>query len=128
MRLTIKGTVRGMVIITVKGILRITVTDMRRINGKCIVRFMVIITVNCTVTNTYLYPLCAPVTLLCSTTNRAAFRRCLHSNVYRYVRVQRLTPNRQLFFIMPSSPYQLELAVLSVFSLYCITYSLAFYI
>ena len=34
MRLTVKGTVRGMVIITVKGMLRITFTDMARIKGK----------------------------------------------------------------------------------------------
>ena len=33
MRLTVKGTVRGMVIITVKGMLRITVKDMVRINS-----------------------------------------------------------------------------------------------
>ena len=33
MRLTVKGTVRGMVIITVKGMLRITVKGMVRING-----------------------------------------------------------------------------------------------
>ena len=98
MRLTFKGTVRGMVIITVKGMLKITVTDMVRINGKCIVRCIVIITVNDTVTHNYLYTLCAPVTLLCSTINRAAYRRCLHSNVSRRVRVERLTSSRQLFF------------------------------
>ena len=45
MRLTVKGTVRGMVIITVKGMLRITFTDMARIKGKCIVRCMMIITI-----------------------------------------------------------------------------------
>ena len=45
MRLTVKGIVRGKVIIIVKGMLRITFTDMARINGKCIVRCMVIITV-----------------------------------------------------------------------------------
>ena len=45
MRLTFKGTVRGKVIITVKRMLRITFTDMARINGKCIVRCMMIITI-----------------------------------------------------------------------------------
>ena len=38
MRLTVKGTVRGMVIITAKGMLRITDNDMV-INGKCIVSY-----------------------------------------------------------------------------------------
>ena len=46
MRLTVKGTARGM--------LRITVTDMMRINGKCIVRCMLIITLKGTVTHSYL--------------------------------------------------------------------------
>ena len=70
MRLTIKGTIRCMVIITVKEILSITVKSIVRINGKCIVRCMVIITVKGTVTHSYLYPLCALVTLLRPTTNR----------------------------------------------------------
>ena len=126
MRLTVKGTVRGVVIITVKEMLIITVTDMVRINGKYIVRCMVIITVTGTVTHTYLYLLCAPVTLLFSTTNSAAYRRCLHSNVSRHVRVERLTPNCQLFLIVPSSPYHLKLAILSVFSLYPSIYSPTF--
>ena len=94
MRLTFKGIVRGVVIITVKGMLRITCTDMMRMKGKCIVRCMVIITVKFTVNHSYLYPLCASVTLLPSITNRAACRRCLHSKVCRHVRVDRLTPNR----------------------------------
>ena len=97
---TVKGTVRGMVIITVR-MLRITVKDMVRINGKCIVRCMVIITVKGTVTHSHLYPICASVTLLRPTTNRAAYQRCLHSNVTRLVRIERLTPNRQLFLIVP---------------------------
>ena len=124
MRPTFKGTVKGMMIITVKGMLRITVTDMVKINGKCIVRCMMIIAVKGTVTHIYLYPLFASVTLLCSTTNRADCRRSLHSNLPRHVRVERLIPNRHLFLIMPSSPYHLKLAVLSVFSLYCSIYSL----
>ena len=36
MRLTIKGTIRGMVIITFKGMLRITVNGMVRMYGKCV--------------------------------------------------------------------------------------------
>ena len=56
MRFTVKGIVRCIVIITVKGILRITFKDMVRINGKCIVRCIVIITVKCKVTHSYLYP------------------------------------------------------------------------
>ena len=122
MRLIFKGTVKGMMIITVKGMLRITIMDMVRINGKCIVRCMMIITVKGTVTHTYLYPLCASVTSFCSTTNRADYRRSLHSKLPRHIRVERLTPNRHLFLIMRSSPYHLKLAVLSVFSLYCNIY------
>ena len=114
MRLKVKGTVRGMVIITVKGMVRITVKVMVRINGKCIVRCMVIITVTGTIIYFYLYLLCASVTLLRPTTNRAAYRRSLHSYVSRHVRVERLTTNRQLFLIVPSSPYHLKLAILSV--------------
>ena len=114
MRLTVKGTIRGIVIFTVKGMLRITVNDIVRINGKCIVRCMVIITVKGTLTHSYLCLLCASVTLLRPTTNRVAYRRCLHSNVSRHFRVERLTPNRQLFLIVPSSPYHLKLAILSV--------------
>ena len=75
---TVKGvmrTIRGMVMITVKGMLRMY--------GKYIIRCTVIITVNGTVTYSYLYPLCASVTLLRHTTNRAAYRSCLHFNVSR---------------------------------------------
>ena len=61
-RLTFKGTVRAMVRITVKGMLRITAKSMLGINGKCTVGCMVIIPVNGTVTHSYSYPLCAPVT------------------------------------------------------------------
>ena len=100
MRLTVKGTIRGMLIITVKGMLRITVKDMVRIKGKCIVRCMMIITGKGTVTHSYLYLLCASVTLLRPTTDRAAYRSCLYSNVSRHVRVERLTPNCQLFLIV----------------------------
>ena len=112
-RLT-KRTVRGMMIIIVKGMFRIAVKGMVRIIGKCIIRCMVIITVKGRVTHSYLYPLCASVTLLRPTTNRAAYRRCLHPNVSRYVRVERLTPNRQLFLIVTSSPYHLKFSILSV--------------
>ena len=63
---------------------------------------MLRITVKFTVTYSYLYPLYASVMLLPSTTNRAAYRRCLHSNVSRHVRVERLTPNSQSFLIVPS--------------------------
>ena len=73
MRLTVNGTVKDMVIITVKGMLRITVKGMVRINGKCVVRCMVIITVKGTVTHSCLYPLCASVKWLRSTTDRAAY-------------------------------------------------------
>ena len=91
MKLTFKENVIGMVIITVKEMLRITFKDMVRINGKCIVRCMGIITFKSTVTHSYLYPLFALVTTLHPTTNRAGYRRCLHSNVSQHVRVERLT-------------------------------------
>ena len=108
-RIRVRGTLG-----TVKGMLRITVNGMVRINGKCIVTCTVIITVMGTVIHSYLYPLCALVTLLRPATNKAAYRRCLHSNVYRNVRVGRLTPNRQLFLIVPSPPYHLKSTILSV--------------
>ena len=73
MRLTVKGTARGMVIIIFKGMLRITVKGMVGINGKCTVKCVVIITVKGTVTHPYLYPLFTPVTLLRPTTNRDVY-------------------------------------------------------
>ena len=109
-RLTFKDTVRATMRITVEGMLRITENCMVIITENC----MVIITVKGTATHSYLYPLCAPVTLLRPTNNRAVYRRCLHSNVSRHVRVERLTSNRQLFLIVPSSPHHLKLAILSV--------------
>ena len=59
-------------IITVKGMLRTTVRGVVRINGKCIVTFMVIITVMGIVIHFYLYSHFASVKPLRPATNRAA--------------------------------------------------------
>ena len=84
MRFTFKGTVRGKVIITDKGMLRIIVMCMLRINGKFIVRWMLIITLKGMVkTDCQIYTRFVHQSLCCATpltglpTDAVSIRKCL---------------------------------------------------